>query len=725
RLVFNAYHAGNAPWLNITYTVDTTPPEITINFAGNLSDYGGPWYRPPGEDGVSGSTQLTGDFANGYYTNDSRQQEDWMYINLTVTDVSGVDEVWLHWYNQSDTSGNGWTNNSYQFTHTGGNYWEYNTSGNIPVAPGCNYSFDIWAKDTKNNVNVTWWNKTGQGSGYTRRYVQLNHSPTDITYANNYAFYFYQDTDKASYGSGDVGAKDILHHDQGGAAGGTDNVGFLTSTIVTDQIEKRWGSTSFCYWFDDDVCTKNFTLDNIYYHFWWNLTVGTPNIKFGCDDRRDEFPSSGWNWLGSTYETVGTAVTNVTYDSKKYRLATAEIDITDTDFGDNNMYEFLLQGFQSSYSPSIICNRSILSFVLFNVPNNDTLNTTYGDSDSDGLTDWQELYQTYTHPFLSDTDNDGSSDNAEYLAGTDPNNYTDVPSANNDPVLSNPNPSNGSIDQNLVPTLSVQVNDVDADCLDLTWYSNSSGTLKQFGQILSSSSTNRFGYDTVGSSSSDINDTIRGSYFTCPANGTAQGIYAYAHLTGDLTDPTKTKCAIYYKSNNTLLAETQEKSTTVVDTPKWLYYTFTVPPALKAGEEYYIVMWADVGAYGATLYYDAAPNSISRGGFQSQSYGTFPDPWSPTAENRFYSLYCIYSTSCLPNGTYYMDNLNFSSYGTTYWWTVNASDGKGGSDNETYHFTTRAQNVPDPPSSFTATTIDHQQIDLSWTKGNKADYTYI
>ena len=64
-----------------------------------------------------------------------------------------------------------------------------------------------------------------------------------------------------------------------------------------------------------------------------------------------------------------------------------------------------------------------MSFVLLNVPDNETLNASYYDSDNDFLSDWEELYQTYTNPFEEDTDNDGIIDYTEINTGTDPNDY--------------------------------------------------------------------------------------------------------------------------------------------------------------------------------------------------------------------------------------------------------------------------------------------------------------
>lgn len=43
------------------------------------------------------------------------------------------------------------------------------------------------------------------------------------------------------------------------------------------------------------------------------------------------------------------------------------------------------------------------------------------DTDRDGLNDFDELTLTSTSPFLADSDSDGADDNAEYLAGTNPN----------------------------------------------------------------------------------------------------------------------------------------------------------------------------------------------------------------------------------------------------------------------------------------------------------------
>ncbi|RLF62135.1 MAG: hypothetical protein DRN16_02415 [Thermoplasmata archaeon] len=64
------------------------------------------------------------------------------------------------------------------------------------------------------------------------------------------------------------------------------------------------------------------------------------------------------------------------------------------------------------------------------------------------------------------------------------------------------------------------------------------------------------------------------------------------------------------------------------------------------------------------------------------------------------------------------------SYNTEYKVWVNATDGYDWT-REWYTFTTRAEYTPDPPSSFTATTYNSTRIDLSWTKGSGADYTYV
>ena len=48
-------------------------------------------------------------------------------------------------------------------------------------------------------------------------------------------------------------------------------------------------------------------------------------------------------------------------------------------------------------------------------------NLRFKDTDSDGVTDYDELYVYNTSPYLADSDSDGTDDNTEIAAGTDPN----------------------------------------------------------------------------------------------------------------------------------------------------------------------------------------------------------------------------------------------------------------------------------------------------------------
>jgi hypothetical protein len=220
-------------------TVDITSPTIIINFAGNLSDFGGSYYRPP-----SKTIPLSGAWLNGYYTNHSYQSEDWIYINTTVngTDSEPI-AVKLHWYNISSGI---WDNTTslirggkvsptYDFSF----YYTINTSGIFNLQGGFEYSFDIWANDSTSTVYgatdtvLVFWNKTVEQDNIHRISVHLGCTPHTILYQPFYLYSMHRDySDSDEY--------DILLHDQG-TDGTQDDTGYMESSIPSNNI-----SLSFC-----------------------------------------------------------------------------------------------------------------------------------------------------------------------------------------------------------------------------------------------------------------------------------------------------------------------------------------------------------------------------------------------------------------------------------------------------------------------------------------------
>jgi hypothetical protein len=90
--------------------------------------------------------------------------------------------------------------------------------------------------------------------------------------------------------------------------------------------------------------------------------------------------------------------------------------------GDDSIYDF---GFHMDATwTNVMMGKHQQAFVIFNLPDNATLQGM--DSDSDGLTDFDELYVYYTNPFSADTDEGGVPDGIEVsVLHTDPNIYAD------------------------------------------------------------------------------------------------------------------------------------------------------------------------------------------------------------------------------------------------------------------------------------------------------------
>lgn len=89
--------------------------------------------------------------------------------------------------------------------------------------------------------------------------------------------------------------------------------------------------------------------------------------------------------------------------------------------GNDTIYDIAFKQ-QVKYYGSIYANRFQPAFVIFNLPDNATLQGL--DSDGDSLSDFDELWVYFTNPKDADTDNDGEDDDYEISEGTDPNLYT-------------------------------------------------------------------------------------------------------------------------------------------------------------------------------------------------------------------------------------------------------------------------------------------------------------
>jgi len=151
-----------------------------------------------------------------------------------------------------------------------------------------------------------------------------------------------------------------------------------------------------------------------------------------------------------------------------------------------------------------------------------------------------------------------------------------------------------------------------------------------------------FGYETLGTIASDIENRIKGSVFTISEDGTADSItvglkWISSAWTGNV------KCAIYEHSDLTLVAPTQERNLQLTSTATWYTFNFSAPkPDLTANSEYILCVWGQSVAGTAVTVYEVG--NTNQAHVQTVVYNNFPNPLVPTHGTAKYSIYCTYTT---------------------------------------------------------------------------------
>ena len=226
------------------------------------------------------------------------------------------------------------------------------------------------------------------------------------------------------------------------------------------------------------------------------------------------------------------------------------------------------------------------------------------------------------------------------------------------------------------------------------------------------------------------------------------GNFAFAHnisvyLNVD-TNKHNVSCGFYLNGSNDFVFQTEHKNIITVGW-EWVVFNFSSSVLLSNNTQYLLVVYSNNTVGGASIGRDAAVSGWGRR--QGRVYdGSFPDPFVEdanfnTALNIYYSYTIINTSNPVQNGESPINGssdvgvdpdlfvlltdadgddmnatwhtnvsgswiqfatntsigndtnitqsyVNFKGYNTTYWWSVNVSDGEGGWCNETYSFTT-------------------------------------
>ncbi len=255
-----------------------------------------------------------------------------------------------------------------------------------------------------------------------------------------------------------------------------------------------------------------------------------------------------------------------------------------------------------------------------------------------------------------------------------------------------------------------------------------------------------FGNTATSISTTTIEDYVKGGYFQMGSYaGYGTSISAYLYVNGGAKSA---KCALYDNSNNLIAYSMTEEIT--YSTGWNTFNFGATKPILAANAWYYIVVWSNDGPGQGNLYYETSGGSgvfSDSETYVAGSYNGFPSPFERTTidADGLASIYCTYtyapaapnqtsenpvngSTNIVPiptmnvtvddinddiltaywysnsSGSWILfatntsintasgavnisqKNINFSNYGTMYWWSVNLTDGTYW-DNITYYFT--------------------------------------
>ncbi|MHA1223089.1 MAG: DUF2341 domain-containing protein, partial [Candidatus Heimdallarchaeaceae archaeon] len=158
----------------------------------------------------------------------------------------------------------------------------------------------------------------------------------------------------------------------------------------------------------------------------------------------------------------------------------------------------------------------------------------------------------------------------------------------------------------------------------------------------------KFGYD--GSATDYISpcNVIRGGVFNFSGGSYQKAdkisvygrFYAY-NTTFGMNVSVNVKCAIYRKLDNSLVAETEERSLCQLSFA-WTDFEFSEPPNLINGEDYILVVWSSLPS-DSTDYSRIGYASNGTGRYQEKTYDSFPDPLSASSDTNKYCIYCEYS----------------------------------------------------------------------------------
>jgi len=454
------------------FSLQTAPDDLLVHiyFAGADNVGGGTAYfdanytaaRVPSDTPSTDSeysnynTSINGEL--GRYINGSHQINNYIVVRAKVYSPYDIVSAYLHLKN-CDT---GEWDNSTAFTIDNSN-WRYTyIECNKTVSQRGNYTFEIYVRNGNGVEKTVKWLKRDENDQKVIRQVELGCTPSDDL---NYRIMYYREYPFSTYALNKV---DVLPHD-GGTNGTVDDTGRLVSELPGNAVEERHCGAFVGFWFEDDICISPTQIQNVYFHDWWKTSDGIWKNGIGFS-KNMLLCSDVQQWYTTT---TSDAVSTITYNLYTYYLTSKKIELNNPiDIDTNSIYNIFI-GTPSLSNPQLITNRSFTSFVIFNLPDNSTLQNM--DSDADGLTDYQELFVAYTNPFVVDTDNDGDPDYHEYTSGTDPNDYTEE-TVNNAPYAYSPIPEQYEENVELRPTCSVIVYDDESPTVDVEFYENTTGS---------------------------------------------------------------------------------------------------------------------------------------------------------------------------------------------------------------------------------------------------------